>query len=438
MENKFCELKGKKLLILSGVAMNIQTVQKAQEMGIHTIVADYYTDYSKSPAKKYADEVWNISWNDIDALEERCREEKVDGVLTGYSEDYVLSAVKLCERMGWPFYATEEQINITRNKVSFKPFCKRVGMPVLDIYDVSANPTKEELEQLQFPVVVKPSDNAGSRGISVCNNEQELRTGIRRALDFSPTDRFIVEPYVDAPELYMYYTIQDGNIVLSSSLDGIHGYHKKGTIKLTEGWVTPSKYLKEFVDTTDHKAKDVIKALGIKNGTFEFAMFYINGEFKVFECGFRLCGATNFNFSAAHNEINYMQMMIAHSLTGKMSGWDALKCENPFYTFKGCDFTPTAVPGVIGSMGSFDKIRHMDGLLSIDEFYHVGDEVPDSGAMNQNLARINIIADSAELLADKLMEIYDILDVKSIDGKSMLCSRIERDDIIFHWGGKTK
>ena len=69
------DLKGKKLLVLAGGVNLITLVQRAKELGIYTIVTDYY-DVENSPAKLVADEYWNISWDDIDALEAKCREEK--------------------------------------------------------------------------------------------------------------------------------------------------------------------------------------------------------------------------------------------------------------------------------------------------------------------------------------------------------------------------
>ena len=68
------ELRGKKLLILAGESNLVTLVERAKELGIYTIVTDYY-DTEHSPAKLVADEYWNISWTDIDALEKKCLEE---------------------------------------------------------------------------------------------------------------------------------------------------------------------------------------------------------------------------------------------------------------------------------------------------------------------------------------------------------------------------
>ena len=75
-------LRGKKLLILAGGPNLVTLVQRARELGVYTIVTDYYDDQT-SPAKKYADEAWNVSWSDIDTLEKLCIENKIDGITYG-------------------------------------------------------------------------------------------------------------------------------------------------------------------------------------------------------------------------------------------------------------------------------------------------------------------------------------------------------------------
>ena len=78
------KLKGKKLLILGATMDEYLLVQRAHELGIYVIVTDYNVDWSLSPAKYLADEVWDISWSDVDSLAVQCRTHNVDGILAGF------------------------------------------------------------------------------------------------------------------------------------------------------------------------------------------------------------------------------------------------------------------------------------------------------------------------------------------------------------------
>ncbi|MDD6188457.1 MAG: ATP-grasp domain-containing protein [Clostridiales bacterium] len=424
---------GKRILFLSAGAFIQQVVEVAQKMGIYCIVTDYYLDHKVSPAKDVADEYWDISWSDIEALEKKCIERKVDGVFTGFSEGCVLAAISLCERLGFPFYATKEQILETSDKVAFKHLCERSGVNAVKEYCITKDATEDECKYIEYPVVVKPADSAGSRGISVCRDYEELVTGIHKALSFSPSESFVVEQFMSGTEVNAHYTLQNGTASLACMSDAIHGYSKKGGIKLTEAWIYPSKYISEFEVNSDADCKRLLKNIDAKNGVFQFATFFENSKFYVFEVGYRLGGGTNYNVISANNDINYLEMMLAHCLTGEMQGWNAAEKDDPHFKKYCCNFTPNALPGVIGHLGDISEIRKMDGVLSVDQLYFEGQEIPDSGAMNQNLIRVNVIADTPAELADRVDRIYEMIDIRDEQGNSMFASRLAKSVIEHYW-----
>ena len=420
-------LAGKKLLILSGGALMCQVVKAAQEMGVYTIVTDMYTDHSISPAKDIADEFWDISWNDTDILAGKCSVEQVSGVFTGFSEFCVVAARRLCDVLGLPFYATMEQIDITRDKAKFKALCENNGIKVVEHFEPGS--------EIHFPVVVKPTDNAGSRGISVCYNETELYAGIEKAISFSSSKTYVLEPFMDRPEINVSYTIQDGIVSLSCMSDAQAGTQKYGQIKMTDGWIFPSRYLKEYIDRCDQPVKAMLKSIGIQNGFLFITGFYDDPDFRIFEMGYRLGGGTTYNFISLNNGINYLKMMIAHSLSGVMAGWDVEKKDNPFFKKPCCNLTVMARPGVIGHVGDLNAIRRMEGILSFDQFYHVGSEIPDSGALNQAFARVNIVANDAKQLAERIQCVYELIDLRNEKGEDMILSRLDRNKIEHYWDG---
>ena len=99
------DVKGKKLLVLGAYASETDIVNAARKMGVYTITTDNHTNWDDAPAKKVSDEAWNISYMDIDALAEKCRESHVDGVMAGVGGLRVRSALALSEKLDTPFYA---------------------------------------------------------------------------------------------------------------------------------------------------------------------------------------------------------------------------------------------------------------------------------------------------------------------------------------------
>lgn len=201
-----------KLLILSASHNEIDLVLRAKELGIYTVVTDWY-DTDHSQAKLVADEYWNISWNDIDELEKMCRKEHIDGVTGGYSEFVVEAVIKLCERLDLPCYCNMDQLDVTRDKLKFKAFCRQNGVPVVHEYN-----SIDEVNH--YPVIIKPTDRAGSIGISVARNKSELETGFAYAMDLSASKNVIIEDYVnDGTKFDVYYSVVDGEPALLATSD---------------------------------------------------------------------------------------------------------------------------------------------------------------------------------------------------------------------------
>lgn len=166
MDSIFEESKGKRLLILGATMDDCQIVQAAKEMGVYTIVTAYHENWDDAPAKKLSDEAWDISWSDIPALKKQAMLSGVDGVIAGYSEFRTNAAMQLSKELGTYFYIEDDnQLAITRDKLLFKSKCRQYGVPVAKDYPVTAEMKEKDLAAIEYPVVVKPTDNAGARGI---------------------------------------------------------------------------------------------------------------------------------------------------------------------------------------------------------------------------------------------------------------------------------
>ena len=112
-------IRGKKLLIVSSDGSDRALLKAGRELGLYVICCDRYTDYSVSPTKAMADEAWDLDYSQTERVAEKCREAGVDGVIAGYAENRVEAACRISKAIGKPFYATEEQIALTRNKILF-------------------------------------------------------------------------------------------------------------------------------------------------------------------------------------------------------------------------------------------------------------------------------------------------------------------------------
>lgn len=200
-----------KMLVLGTSLASIEIVQTAKEMGCYTIVTDNLSpEYSL--AKKEADEYWMISTDDLEQLEQKCREEKIRGIFSGISEFNLDRVKELTDRLGLPCYIEKAAWKYARDKAAFKEKCKEIGIPVVEEYTLSEPPSAEELNRIEYPVVVKPVDGTGNKGLSICRNREELIEGCIKARNSSDRRKILVERYITGDESWHYYYLAGGEI----------------------------------------------------------------------------------------------------------------------------------------------------------------------------------------------------------------------------------
>ena len=323
------ELRGKKLLVIGSEEVDSNIVNAAHELGVYVVVADGKTKSMETPAKNIADDSWDINYTHTEEIGKKCIENGIDGVIAGYSEFRVMAACKIAQYIERPFYATIEQIELTRNKRKFKDECLKYGIKTPNDYCFNEPPTENEIERISFPVIVKPTDYAGRKGITVCYSKDELKKAVKTALDYSESKTVIVEDYIIGTEFSAIYSLSDGNVSFSCFNEKYILENGSKKSALCELAVSPSHYLNDYLDKCDPFVRKFINGIEAKNGVMFFQGIISNDEFYVFEMGYRLNGGNDYIQAELNNGISYMKMLISFSLTGKMG--DNLSKDNPFF-----------------------------------------------------------------------------------------------------------
>ncbi|MGE7689369.1 ATP-grasp domain-containing protein [Lysinibacillus sp. NPDC097214] len=183
----------KKLLMLGGAHSQVPAIKAAKEMGHYVIICDYLIG---NPGRKYAHEYHNVSITDKEAVLSLAKSLKIDGIVSYESEAGAPTAAFVAEKLGLsshPFKSVE----ILSNKDMFKEFLKEnnFNVPKAKGYD-SLEEAKADFHQYKMPVMVKPVDSSGSRGVSKIDTIELLQEKAEYALSFSRAKRFIVEEYI--------------------------------------------------------------------------------------------------------------------------------------------------------------------------------------------------------------------------------------------------
>ena len=185
----------KKLMLLGGMRYLIPVIEAAHKLGVYVITCDYLPD---NIAHKYSDEYCNVSILEKDKVLEQARKLKIDGILSFACDPGVVTAAYVAEKMGLPTSGPFESIEILQNKGKFRKFLtdNNFNVPVAKQY-TDIETALNDIEMFNWPVIVKPTDSAGSKGVTKVVKKSELRDAINYALKFSHSNEFIIEDFLE-------------------------------------------------------------------------------------------------------------------------------------------------------------------------------------------------------------------------------------------------
>ena len=303
----------KKLLLLGVSTGTLELVRYAKSQGIHVIITDNLPDAHVS-IKSLADEVWNISTNDLDALEQACRIHGVHGVFAGVSEFNLDMVKELTSRLGLPCYFDYSAWGIARDKFKFKYYCKQVGVPVSEDYALHGYPTDKEINKIKFPVVVKPVDKSSNRGLSFCSTKEELLVAIDKVKTISDNENIIIERKLEGIELTAYYAIAEGKSSLVSLYSDLAEPDTPNYCYTLNSSVS-NRLLSQYLETVNAKVMEFISTIGCRDGIVWFEIMYDkDNQFYFLEMGHRLPGDMMFMPLHGVTGFNSIAWLVDYSL----------------------------------------------------------------------------------------------------------------------------
>jgi biotin carboxylase len=416
---------GKKLLLLGTSAGTTDMVNYARSQGAYVIVTDNLPP-EKSAAKLIADESWRVSTADVDSLEKLVIQNKVNGVSAGASDFNTEKVLSLCERVGLPFYCDRKQWEICSNKPRFKQLCLANGVQIAKEYHLDGS-KKEGLNQIKYPVIVKPADASAGIGIGICNSENELLKAYTRAVSLSKTKQAVIEELIVGDEFTAAYTIKDGKFSLTYIADR-YVTEPEETMPLPLANILPSKYTDQYIEELNECVIKMFQSIGLNNG-FIFIQGTRNKDgFYIFETNYRLAGFLLHRFTGKTNGINYMEMLVNYALTGKMNEHE-LPSGKPEVDKYCCNLVRVSKGGVVGKIVGLEEILKKKNLIATDNLYKVGDYIEKSGTLRQVHLRFYLIEDSLQELKNSIKEIQETVKVLDAKGNDMLIPPLDTDRI---------
>ncbi len=190
----------KKLLLLGGSAQQVVAIETAKRLGCYTVLCDYLPD---NPGQYHADKFYLVSTVDKEAVLQVARDEKIDGVVAYASDPAAPTAAYVAEELGLPGNPYESA-NILCNKDHFRAFLREQGLNAPEKINLHSSVDSSEVrDKLHLPVIVKPVDSSGSKGVTILSDWSALSAAYRFAIAFSRSGRVIVEEYIEKKHPYL-------------------------------------------------------------------------------------------------------------------------------------------------------------------------------------------------------------------------------------------
>lgn len=241
--------QGKKAVLIFGVGpLQESIIKRAKKMGLYTVGIDPCAD---ATCKDCVDAFEVVPGQDYEAHCAVVVKYGIDAIVTAATDKPLVMMARIAEKYGFPFYSLETA-QWSTDKFQMKERFELGGVPHAQGRLISK---AEEAEGLVFPVIVKPRDNSGSRGVKLCRSKEELAASMNEALEVSKLDTVLVEEFIDGPEY---------------SIEGLHHDGKSEVIQFTEKKTTEFPYNVELghiqpaniSEDNQQKIREIVSKIG--------------------------------------------------------------------------------------------------------------------------------------------------------------------------------
>lgn len=399
----------KKLMLLGGIRYLLPVIESAHRMGVHVITADYLPD---NIAHKYSDEYVNVSIIDKDAVLSAAQRLKIDGIMSFACDPGVVSAAYVAEKMGLPFQCSYEAARILQDKGLFRQFLTEHGFncPHAKRY-TNANEPLKDVAFFTWPVIVKPVDSAGSKGVTRVDRPEDLKDAIETALKGSHCDSFIIEDFITFESFHSStdpFTI-DGKLTAVSYSDQL--FDKEADNPYTPAFIIwPSTMKQVHQDYLTCEIQRLMELLHVKTGIYNIETCVGKGGIPyIMEVSPRGGGCKIAELQEMAFGANLIENEVRKALDMPLTEIETRPIEGHW-----CEMIIHARPGQQGVFGHLDVREDVmsKNVKCIDMSVKKGDVVRPFTGANMSLGDMFLQFDSRKELDEKIADTTKWMEIK--------------------------
>lgn len=252
----------KKLLYVGGAHSDIPLIQAAKSIGLYVITTG---NNENDLGHQYSDEYYKSDYSDKEAILDLAKKLRIDYLCPCCNDFSILTCSYVAERLGLPGFDSFDVTQIVHHKDKFREFCHKYGFPVPKA--MSFNNVDEAIKSLNnfnFPIIVKPIDLTGGKGVSRIKNEYEAYDLIKKAFTISKQKKIVIEEFIEGANHGLSTFIINKKVVFYF-YDNEHYYINK---YLVSGASCPGSVPHEIIEKLCKIYEKMAELLNLKNGIF--------------------------------------------------------------------------------------------------------------------------------------------------------------------------
>lgn len=407
-----------KLMMLGAGKLQLNAIIKAQEMGIEVVAVDYYTD---SPGKSIADYKGFASTFDVEACMKLAIENKIDGIMTVGTDQPVYTAAVIAEQLKLPFYISSETAYNVTNKKAMKELFKKNQIPTVEWFLLNSE-EKLKNSKLTFPLVIKPVDSQGQRGVFLVYSLDELLEKRPLVFEYTRDSQILVEAYYPNKEITVSGWVKDGETYPITITDRVT-FENEDKLGICVSHEYPTVHLEKYRDEIFDLTKKIVKVFKINNGPIYFQMLVGKEGIKVNEIACRIGGAYEDIWIKKLTDIDLLKMNIQYCMGFNTPCCDLYKWEYPrdllntecmsiqlFFANKGYIFRQTQYETLLG----------LPGVLYVDYNYYKGSKIEEISNASQRAGVFIVTGSNEKQISDRVDKVFTEMKFESKDGSNLI------------------
>lgn len=400
-------------MVLGASQCQVPVIRQAQEMGFEVIVVSIGGDY---PGFAVADKAYDIDVRDKEQILKVAAEEKISGILTDQTDIPVLTVAYVADEMGLPGIGYDCALRFT-NKYEMRRFCQKSAIPVPRHAQVSSYQEAVScMADISFPVVLKPVDSQGSRGVVKVSGLEDLEDAFNNAVIHSAVEQVILEEFFKGREIVIEGFMTNDTFV--NLVIGDREYFNLPNLFIPRQTIFPSKIdaglQKKLLDINSRMISAFAPSFGITHS--EFLVNEQTGEVRLVETAVRGGGVfISSDLIPLASGIDANKLLIEHAVGGSVSPVpiDRIKHSASAYM---CFYLPE---GEIKAIHGFEEVQKVEGVHKVYlDGLEVGARTSPLTDKTMRKGPVLIKAEDREGLDRVMSDVQRILkvDVKTQDG----------------------